>query len=87
MESPFTHERSAADQCGVPPIEVREQQTVANGLVGSLLPHQGVPAWGQPPMQPQHVLPVEWFRRMPGGSTTYAPDLNMSTDPDSHESC
>jgi hypothetical protein len=28
----------------------------------------------QPQVQRRSVLPVEWFRRMPGGGTTYAPD-------------
>jgi hypothetical protein len=27
----------------------------------------------QPQVDRRSVLPVEWFRRMPGGSTTYAP--------------
>jgi hypothetical protein len=28
----------------------------------------------QPQVQRRSVLPVEWFRRMPGGGTTFAPD-------------
>jgi hypothetical protein len=27
----------------------------------------------QPQVDRRSVLPVEWFRRMPGGTTTYAP--------------
>jgi hypothetical protein len=40
-------------------------------------PAPGVPApfWErrQPAVDRRSVLPVEWFRRMPGGTTTYAP--------------
>jgi hypothetical protein len=44
----------------------------------------GLEPWAmrrQPQVSKRSVLPVEWFRRMPGGATTYAvPGADVATD-------
>ena len=44
-------------------------------VVAPVSPVMPAPVWEkrQPQVDRRSVLPVEWFRRMPGGSTTYAP--------------
>lgn len=48
----------------------------APGLPGVRQPVVAMP-WErrQPQVQRRAVLPVEFYRRMPGGGTTYAPDV------------
>jgi hypothetical protein len=44
------------------------------GVIPGVVPMPGMLPFErrQPQVERRSVLPVEWFRRMPGGSTTYA---------------
>jgi len=55
----------------------------APGTAGAS-PVPGAMPWErrQPQVQRRSVLPVEWFRRMPGGGTTYAPHEATPSDAD-----
>jgi hypothetical protein len=60
--------------------------TVTTGDLPVALPPAAGPApWErrQPQFAKRSVLPVEFFRRMPGGGTTYAPvDADLGVDRD-----
>ncbi len=65
------------DECPADLLPPAPQPVVPAGSQGitDVLRPPGVMPWErrQPQVQRRSVLPVEWFRRMPGGGTTYAP--------------
>jgi hypothetical protein len=73
--NPFSSGRhDAVSPFGSPTPSVGAGVGSAEAVV-SVPPAVPTPVWErrQPQVNRRSVLPVEWFRRMPGGTTTYAP--------------